>query len=794
MKIYDLSDKEVVNPFDLSIIQGVREGVLCFKASRHAYYVARLGLLSDFEETVSVRTHPVEGDGEWKGAVCCFNTMGEDVNGNAVKRTVTLKEGELTPIFVGFDFVGAETGRYTTILEIGNRKVPVVIYLTDDLVFDGGLDDGRTLARLKWLNSGLMRNDEIASPYDPVKVEEKTIAFTGKKATIGENGWIENVVSYIDLSGELTDTPQNLLFRKPMEFSVDGQKFEYTKCTVMGEDSYAKITTEGGNGAMRIETQANVFYEGYFSYKTVLTSEQDVIIPNIVLSLHFADAKYTLGLGRKGGLVKDFDFRWDPNKNLDSVYIGNVNLGARLRLYERGSRRAPHSALYGQIPLQIPRDSWENHGKGGILIRKDGEGALLQAYTGMTVLPAGTSITFRYDLHLTPFHPVDRKKQYGVRILQNAKMSDGKIDLDSAELDGLNYISVHRANSFNPLLNYPFETEKDLRKLVSDAHNRKVGVLICYTFKELSTFVPEYKALRTMEEELLQNEFNGTQAIVGVQKITRGKHRGAWDRSVTLRRGSRMENFYVEGVKYLMEHVGIDGVFMEETFATRNTMERVKKLLSQKRGLPGHIDLGVQFFKDERGGYTSGLNVHTDALPFVDKIWVGTGNDDPDCLLTETTGLLFGLTGEIPYAKKSVLPLLFGMNARYGWYGNAADRTIADVHKFYQRIGAEKGKFYGYWDPRCPVTAADGVKVSAYVNGDRIAAVFYNDNEESVRFDMALRTEVGDIGAYDVRCPRLRGIQPWKRFGEKKRLTLAAGKGCVAEFYPLSKMHRNNKK
>ena len=53
---------------------------------------------------------------------------------------------------------------------------------------------------------------------------------------------------------------------------------------------------------------------------------------------------------------------------------------------------------------------------------------------------------------------------------------------------------------------------------------------------------------------------------------------------------SRWHNYYVEGMNWLTQNVGVDGIYLDDVAFDRVTMKRIKRVLTQD-GHPGIIDL-----------------------------------------------------------------------------------------------------------------------------------------------------------------------------------------------------------
>ena len=187
MKIYCLDRKTIVKDYyDYSILNGLKDSrEFSFTTSRYGYFVVQLLVQPSYtSKGLEVVTSPLRGkDKEIDKAVTCFNTQGVDVKGEKFERKLPLIEGELKPVFFGFNFEKADLGNYYTYVTIGDQKVKLNFELTDELVFNEGYDKGTTLARLNWLNSTLYRDKKIMPGYEAIVSEKNALQFTGKRVT-----------------------------------------------------------------------------------------------------------------------------------------------------------------------------------------------------------------------------------------------------------------------------------------------------------------------------------------------------------------------------------------------------------------------------------------------------------------------------------------------------------------------------------------------------------------------------------------------------------------------------------
>ena len=801
MKIYAVDRTTVVKDyFDLSILDNLKAGLdFEFDCSRYGYYVVQLLVLPSYSaKSIKISTDVLVGnDKEIDKAVTCFNTQGTDANGHKFERSISLNEGELKPIFIGLDFSKAEIGSYHTYVTIGDKKVKLTFNLNDSLVFNEGYDKGTTLARLNWLNSTAHINKKIVKAYEAIVIERNTLSFTGKKASFGNDGLIENVESYFGESNFLEEGVTKQLFSRPIDLEIDGQKVKYNKIKIVPRANTALITADGRSEKLKVDVTAKALYEGALNYHIKLTAEKDVIIPDVRLNMYFASATYLVGLGKEGGkLNENVNFKWDQNRASDVVFIGDINCGAVVRFKDGENYEVPVYNLFAHTPTTVPVESWDNYGKGGINVTCTEEGATLTAYTGKKIISAGKSIDLYFDVHLTPFRPVNLKEVFANRMgYDGVELTYANI-LNRAKMDKVGYVCLKNAGELNQFVNYPFDKVEELKTLALEAHKRGLGLGISYGLRDLSTKAREtfvYKALG--DEIILRTDNHADTDKVLVEYLGEGATESqkltyhvnqildAKDMSYYTVPHSRMDNFFVEGVDYLVHYADIDAISMENPAISRKTAERIAKSVTSKRGGKGIVELKVNSRNNDKNGYANTLYSYVDVIPFANKLYMSKGFDlsrDPDYVLTEVSGLIFGMTADSHYDAGVSRSLVYGMMPKFG-EDEAISRALGDINKIFNDFGIENATMKGFWDKTNPVKV-DNAKVycTSYLNGGDMIAVFYNANDKTTTFEVGVENKFNftTLGK-KVYAPQIEGMQSEKKVSFGKPMKLKAHSGLI---------------
>ena len=800
MKIYCLDSKQVVKDYyDYSILDGLKEGrEFSFTTSRYAYTVVQLLVLPSYDSMgLEVTTSSLYGnDKELERAVTCFNTQGVDVKGEKFTRKLPLLEGEIKPVFIGCDFHKADIGEYYTFVTIGDQKVKLIFNLTDELVFNEGYDKGSTLARLNWLNNTAYRDKKMVSGYEAINMEKNALTFTGKRVTFTSDGLIENVESYFGESNALEEEVTKTLFSRPVELQIDGQKVKYNKIKLSTRTNRATISGDGRSEKLKVDINAKATYEGVIYYDVKITAEKDAILSDIKLNLYFAQVSYLMGLGREGGkLNENIDYKWSIERPCGNIFVGDINCGAVVRFKDSGKHITPIYNLYKETPYEVPKETWDNYGKGGITLTRTNEGATLSAYTGRKIIKAGESIHLYFDIALTPFKPLSLKEMFGNRLGQDGVELTYANMLMRAKQDGIKYLSLRNAGVLNPYINYPFDKVEELKTLALEAHKKGLGLGISYGLRDLSTRAREtfvYKALGdeiiyrgdSSNSEKVLTDYLGD-GVVEADKITYLRPEIGFGKDIsyyTVPR-SRMDNFFVSGVDYLINYADLDAISMKNPSISRTTMERVAKCVTSKRTGTGVIELGISNRFNEKNGYTNSLNAYVDVLPFINKLYVGNGYDfsrESDYVLTEISGIIFGMSADSHVKAGITRSLIYGMMPKYG-DDETISRALGDINKPFADFDIESAELKGFWDKTNPVKVDnDKVYCTSYINDGNMIAVFYNANDKTTTFEVGVENKFGytTLGK-KVRAPEIEGLQSAKKVNFGKPMKLKAHSGLI---------------
>lgn len=260
-------------------------------------------------------------------------------------------------------------------------------------------------------------------------------------------------------------------------------------------------------------------------------------------------------------------------------------------------------------------------------------------------------------------------------------------------------------------------------------------------------------------------------------KYKHGKYKNDHDISFIVKPDTRLDNYYIEGLNWLVENVGIKGIYIDDTSLDRTTIERAKKILDRTDGL---IDMHMWNHEEPRAGDVSCLNLYAELLPFLDSIWLGEGffykKYSPEYMLCEVSGIPYGVTGQMLEGGGDFYAgMLYGMNNRFGWgYTNAVQ-----MYKVWDDFGIADSRMLGYWHSENPVkTNNKNVLATAYVKDNEALLCFYNFSDKKEKFAVELDEKL--LGFIPSSAKEIRfGRSRQRKMDMNKTIALGKRKGII---------------
>ncbi|MEO6313695.1 MAG: glycoside hydrolase domain-containing protein [Chitinophagaceae bacterium] len=729
--------------------------------------------------------------------ISCINTGGTSYNSMPVKNTINLAAGDVQPLWCTILVPpNATPGLYkgiATINATGKQAQRIVLSITvsSNTVADHGAAEPEKMSRLAWLNSDLAQQNDLIAPYTALQTSDNAIRLLGRKLTLNKDGFPSQIQTFFteEMTG-LNTTPNNL-FTEPVHFhftrAADGKDLKFKNTGLVftkKEAGTVAWTAVNTNDTMEVAVSGSIEFDGFVSYSVKLTALHDIDMKEITLHLPFKKeaATYFMGLGQKGGLRPDsVGWKWAvATRNQDGAWIGAVNAGLQYSLRDENYTRPLNTNFYLQKPLLLP-SSWGNDGKGGIAVSKKGGSILANNYSGQRFIKKGTVLFYNFTLLITPFHTLDTDFQWNNRFYHRYN------NLDSVKAAGATVVNIHHATAINPWINYPFIEWKKMKAYVDSAHQLGLKVKIYNTVRELSNHAYETPALRSLGHEVYTAGKGG--GYSWLQEHLDSDYIAAWfvpglkDAALINSGMNRWHNYYVEGMNWLTQKVGIDGIYLDDVAFDRITMKRIKRVLT-KDNHPGIIDLhsANQFNKND--GFNNSAILYMEHFPYLNRLWFGEyfdyENNSPAFFLTEISGIPFGLMGEMLQGDGNPWRgMIYGMTSRLGWSDKSDPRPLWNLWKKLELQGSE---MIGYWSSHCPVkTNNDKVLVTVYKKKGYALLSVASWADTTAQVQLQIDWKALDINANtaSITAPGIKDMQLQQTFKTSETITVAPNKGLL---------------
>ena len=757
-----------------------------------------------FQIGVWASSGPVEGVAvSWAGdpppglgPIRCFNTRCVSQDGVASDLPVRADSGRLPALWCGVQVSSdAPAGPLKGVVALSSGgfgvELAVEVAVSGPPLADCGDSRPELLSRLRWLDSRIADDGSVPPPFTPLIIEGRDLAILGRTLSLGPDGLPTQVYTAFTAGVTSADGPPQPMFAASPIFTVvrsplDLVRFEGEPCLPKRRtDAEADVAWSGSSGDLDLQVDAVIEFDGTLEYRLRLRARQAVELAAADFSFELQPwcSTHMMGLGVRGGLRPEaLEWRWDRTRNQDALWIGAPNGGLQLTLKDEAYVRPLNTNFYQQQPLVLPR-SWHNEGKGTVDVHTGPAGGTrVVCASGPFRMAAGEELRFDFRLAVTPFKPLDTTAHFAARYHHALR------PVPEIAARGANVVNVHHATEINPYINYPFLRPEVMKAYIDEAHAADIRVKIYYTVRELTTRAPELWALRSLGDEVLTSGRGGGYAWL--QEHLEPTYLSGWfapnveDCSLILGGMSRWQNHYLEGLDWLAHNVGIDGLYLDDVAFDRQTMKRIRRILSARRPDP-IIDLHSANQYNERDGFASSANLYMEHLPYIDRLWFGEYFDydaPPDQWLVEMSGIPFGLLGEM--LEKGGNPwrgMLFGMTNRLGWSPDADPRPVWSL---LDRFGMGGAAMRGWWSERPPVrTDHADVLCTAYLKPGRALLAVASWALEPVEVRLTLDREALGLGDEPIAwcATASEGFQEEARFSDGEPIRVAPGRGWLLE-------------
>jgi len=769
-------------------------------ALRGEYLAFQLGVfaLHDIDDVTVSFTDLKNKQGKIIAAknISCINTDGTKYDGTVFTNKVNVAKGQVQPMWCGIDVPqsaapGIYTGKAIVHSGASSKEIVLQIKISEGITTNGGIDKPEDMTRLKWLNSTMAQENTVIAPYTALEVNDTVISFLGRKLFLNKDGFPAQVQTFFTPEMTSIGSKPNDLFTEPVHFHFLDEAGKQPLQWKTGGINFIK--KEPGtvawkctstSVALQMDVNAALEFDGFLSYTVKFTALEDVNFSDIMFHLPMQPefTKYMMGLGQKGGNRPDtLQWKWDvAHKNQDGAWIGNVNAGVQFSLRDENYSRPLNTNFYLQKPLVLPT-SWGNNNKGGIDIFKKGKSILVNAYSGSRNMKKGDVLYYNFNLLITPFHPINTEFQW------NAKFFHKYAAIDTIKQTGATIINIHHATPINPYINYPFIEFKKMKDYIDEAHSKGEKVKIYNTIRELSNKAYEIHALRSLGHEIFSagkgGGFSWLQEHIGDDYIAAWFVPALKDAAIVNSGMNRWHNYYVEGMNWLVQNVGIDGIYLDDVAFDRITMKRIKRVLTQN-GHPGILDLHSANQYNKSDGFNNSANLYMEHFPYLNKLWFGEYFDyeknNPDFFLTEVSGIPFGLMGEmLQDGGNAWRGMIYGMTNRMPWSDNA-DPTA--IWKLWDDFGIKGSEMIGYWSSNCPVTTSNE-KVLATVYKKKgsvlVSIASWATADTAVKLNIDWNKLGIDPSKATITAPAVKNFQPARIFSANEEIPVEKNKGWL---------------
>ncbi len=726
----------------------------------------------------------------------CLNTGGIDYKGNPFTKQVDVAKGDVQAMWCLVDIpentiAGVYEGT-ATVTAKGEAATTIGISLKVDpaILKDGGINEPQKQTRLTWLNSTMAQKNDVIKPYIPLEVKGQTIALLGRKVILDNTGFPKNIETFF--TPEMTsfsDHPKEVI-NQPMSFmleTAEGAKVLWKPTEVkFTEETPGTVKWKAQNTAagLQMDVTGSIEFDGFVAYTVKITALQDISLNDIRLHIPFnkKSATYMMGLNLKGEKrLSNYEWKWDvAHKNQDGAWIGDVNAGLQYSLRDEHYVRPLNTNFYLLKPLLLPT-SWGNDNKGGIKITESDSTVWVNNYSGARSMKKGEVLYYNFNLLITPFHPINTDFQWATRFYHKYE------NLDTIKATGATVVNIHHATPINPYINYPFIAHDAMKAYIDKAHQLGLKVKIYNTIRELSNSAYETFPLRSLGHEVYSPGKGG--GYSWLQEHLGDDYIAAWyvpeikDAAIINSGMNRWHNYYVEGMNWLVQNVGIDGIYLDDVAFDRVTMKRIKRVLTAD-GHPGIIDLHSANQYNKNDGFNNSGNLYLESFPYINRLWFGEYFDyeknSPDFFMTEVSGIPFGLMGEMLQGGGNPWRgMIYGMTNRMPWSDNADPRPI---WKIWDDFGMQGTKMIGYWVDNCPVKTSNPEVLATVYKKEKSALVSiasWAADDTTVHLQIDWKALGIDPAKATITAPGARNFQPATTFQPGQDITVPKGKGWL---------------
>jgi hypothetical protein len=326
-----------------------------------------------------------------------------------------------------------------------------------------------------------------------------------------------------------------------------------------------------------------------------------------------------------------------------------------------------------------------------------------------------------------------------------------------------------------------------MKTYIDEAHSKGLKVKIYNTVRELSNRSYELFAMRSLGHEIYSPGKGG--GFQWLQEHVGDDYIAAWfvpelkDAAIINSGMSRWHNYYVEGMNWLVQNVGIDGIYLDDVAFDRITMKRIKRVLTQSNH-PGIIDLHSANQYNKNDGFQNSAMLYMEHFPYLNRLWFGEYFDyeknSPDFFMTEISGIPFGLMGEmLQDGGNPWRGMIYGMTNRMPWTKNSDPRPLWKIWDEFRMKGS---KMIGYWVGNNPVkTDNKNVLATVYKKNKSamISIASWADADTNIKLNIDWKSLGINSSKAIIEAPEIKNFQPNMIFQVDDEIPVTKNKGWL---------------
>jgi hypothetical protein len=235
-------------------------------------------------------------------------------------------------------------------------------------------------------------------------------------------------------------------------------------------------------------------------------------------------------------------------------------------------------------------------------------------------------------------------------------------------------------------------------------------------------------------------------------------------------------------MNWLVDRIGIDGIYLDDLAFDRVTMKRIKRVLT-KNGKSGLIDCHSANQYNKNDGFNNSANLYLEHFPYINRLWFGEyfdyENNEPDFFLTEVSGIPFGLMGEmLQDGGNPWRGMIYGMTNRLPYQ----KLSPQGIWKAWDDFGIKGSKMIGYWSPNIPVKSNHEKVLTTVFTKDKramVAIASWADGDQDIQLQIDWAKLGIDSKKAKLYAPDIANFQSAIKFNSRSSIHIEKNKGMI---------------